>query len=229
MTTESFVSLLNKIEPQILTKMKEDCKSLESSAPSKEITTFSNTINNILHVDTKEDQQILKQVRWEDCSTVLMEKIISYEKVHPIHDWKDIKQRMGFDRRCFSLFQHSQWQEPLIFVWVALMKEIPSSIHQIIPVSPKNASITFQQMSEPPKHITDSTEATTAVFYSINSSGQGQRGIGNLLIKETCKPLTIEFPSMYHILRRRKANNNLRHRFIYFCYFISCSWVYGLD
>lgn len=104
---------------------------------------------------------------------------------------------MKFDRRCFALFESKNWDDPLIFVWVALTKKIPSSVLDVLPSNCfKNISPMFnKEFDDPDFSISDKNEANTAVFYSINSSGNGNTGIGNLLIKESCKPLMIKFPS----------------------------------
>ena len=93
-------------------------------------------------------------ITW-NTSAKILEKIIKYEAVHQIKSWQDLRSRLEpIDRRCYSFFHPTMYDEPLIFVEVALMKEIPSSIFSIL--NPKR------------KHISNK-DFTTAVFYSISN------------------------------------------------------------
>ena len=123
----------------------------------------------------------LKRITWDTASAALLEKLIAYEAVHTIESWDDLKNRLDSDRRCFAYFHPKMPDEPLIFVEVALMKEIPSSIFSIL--NPKR------------KHISNK-DFTTAVFYSISNCQKGLKGIsfGNFLIKQVVMELKKEFP-----------------------------------
>ena len=60
---------------------------------------------------------------------MILEKIIRYEAVHAIHSWDDLRRRIDPpDRRCFAFFHPALVDEPLIFVEVALTREIPAAI-----------------------------------------------------------------------------------------------------
>ena len=63
----------------------------------------------------------LKRIEW-DSPASLLEKLIDYEAVHQIQGWDDLKNRLRTDRRCFAFFHPRMPDEPLIFVWVALVK-----------------------------------------------------------------------------------------------------------
>ena len=53
--------------------------------------------------------------------------------MHEIHGWDDLRRRLDpADRRCFAFFHPSLVDEPLIFVEVALTREIPDSIRQVL-------------------------------------------------------------------------------------------------
>ena len=63
----------------------------------------------------------------------MLEKIIRYEAAHEIHDWEDLRRRIDPpDRRCYAFFHPALVDEPLIFVEVALTRDIPSAITPIL-------------------------------------------------------------------------------------------------
>ena len=75
---------------------------------------------------------VLRPIDWTSPAHIL-EKIISYEAVHEIHSWEDLRRRLAPpDRRCFAFFHPSMPEEPLIFVEVALCAELPSSVQNIL-------------------------------------------------------------------------------------------------
>ncbi len=123
-----------------------------------------------------------RRIDWTTPATIL-EKIIEYEAVHEIHGWADLKRRLDpADRRCYGFFHPSLVDEPLIFVEVALTRDMPGSIQELL--------------------NEDSTDAektpTTAVFYSISNCQRGLGGIsfGNFLIKQVATDLAGELPSL---------------------------------
>ena len=125
----------------------------------------------------------IEEIDWSTPAAIL-EKIIEYEAVHQIQGWDDLRQRVGErDRLLFAFFHPAMPDDPLIFVQVALTKEIPSAIGTILELG---------------RETLDPTEATTAVFYSISNCQNGLRGIsfGNFLIKQVVAELQREFPSL---------------------------------
>lgn len=126
---------------------------------------------------------VLEQIDWSTPATVL-DRIVRYEAVHQIDDFEDLRRRLAPpDRRCFAFFHPSMPAEPLIFVEVALTREIPGSIDKLLSENrdPINAE-----------------EATTATFYSISNCQKGLAGIsfGNLLIKQVVAELSTELPGL---------------------------------
>jgi malonyl-CoA decarboxylase len=124
---------------------------------------------------------ITNPITW-NTSAKILEKIIKYEAVHQIKSWEDLRSRLEpIDRRCYGFFHPTMYDEPLIFVEVALMDEVPSSIYSIL--------------NTKRKHIA-SKDFTTAVFYSISNCQKGLKGIsfGNFLIKQVVMELKKEFP-----------------------------------
>ena len=70
---------------------------------------------------------VLKCIDWNTPAAIL-EKIIRYEAVHEIKSWDDLRRRLDpADRRCFAFFHPSLVDEPLVFVEVALMHNVPRS------------------------------------------------------------------------------------------------------
>jgi len=95
----------------------------------------------------------LHQITWDDPAS-LLEKIVAYEAVHPIRNLIDLKRRLGVGRRCFGYFHPAIPGEPLIFIEVALHKDMAASIQEVL-------------WDEPP---TPESEASCALFYSISST-----------------------------------------------------------
>jgi len=127
---------------------------------------------------------VLKTINWSTSAAVL-ERIIRYEAVHEIKDWDDLRSRIDPpNRRCFAFFHPALVDEPLIFVEVALLKDIPTSIYSILEDKGTGAI--------------DSSEYSTAVFYSISNCQPGLQNIsfGNFLIKQVVQELQGEFPSI---------------------------------
>nr|GMC83701.1 malonyl-CoA decarboxylase, mitochondrial isoform X1 [Ipomoea batatas] len=69
----------------------------------------------------------LHNITWDDPAS-LLEKIVAYEAVHPISNLIDLKRRLGIGRRCFGYFHPAIPGEPLIFIEVALMKDVAQRI-----------------------------------------------------------------------------------------------------
>ena len=127
---------------------------------------------------------VLRRIDWQTPAAIL-EKIIQYEAVHEIQGWDDLRRRLDpEDRRCFAFFHPSLVDEPLIFVEIALMRDIPDDIQSLLREAPKDG-----EASEKP---------TTAVFYSISNCQDGLRGIsfGNFLIKQVVEELVRERASL---------------------------------
>lgn len=126
---------------------------------------------------------VLRRIDWSTPANVL-EKIIRYEAVHEIRDWNDLRARVDSpDRRCYAFFHPTLVDEPLIFVEVALTKDIPGAIAPIL--------------AQKRTHL-DPAKATTAVFYSISNCQTGLGGVsfGNFLIKQVVEEISRELPNL---------------------------------
>ena len=123
----------------------------------------------------------LEKIDWTTSAHIL-EKLISYEAVHEIKGWPDLRRRLDNDRRCYAFFHPALKDEPLIFVEVALVDKLSGNIQTLLNQSPENAAI----------------QPNTAIFYSISNCQPGLKGIsfGNYLIKQVVRNLNIELPDL---------------------------------
>ena len=122
---------------------------------------------------------VLRRIDWST-PAVILQKIIRYEAVHEIQDWDDLRRRIDLpDRRCYAFFHPALVDDPLIFVEVALTREIPGAIAPIL--ADKRDEV-------------DPERATTAVFYSITNCQRGLAGVsfGSFLIKQVVEEVSRE-------------------------------------
>ncbi len=114
----------------------------------------------------------LRRIDWGTPAAIL-EKLIAYEAVH----------RLENDRRCFAFFHPALKDEPLIFVEVAFVNDLPAAVAPILAME---------------SAVGDPRRARCAVFYSITSCQPGLRGIsfGNFLIKQVAQDLHAELPNL---------------------------------
>ena len=143
-------------------------------------------INEILHKQLRSWFDIgfleLKNINW-NAPAALLEKLIEYEAVHRVESWDDLHHRLGQNRRCFAFFHPSMPEEPLIFVWVALVDELSDNVNALLDAS---------------HHEVEIDNPSTAIFYSISSAQKGLTGVslGNFLIKRVVDELKKECPSL---------------------------------
>jgi malonyl-CoA decarboxylase len=126
---------------------------------------------------------VLRRIDWST-PAVILEKIIRYEAVHQIRDWVDLRARIDSrDRRCYAFFHPAMVDEPLIFVEVALTRDIPGAIAPILELN---------------REPIDPERATTAVFYSISNCQRGLAGVsfGSFLIKQVVGDITRDMPRL---------------------------------
>ena len=111
----------------------------------------------------------LIEITWNS-PAALLEKLIEYEAVHEIESWDDLRGRLGPARRCFAFVHPVMPDEPLIFVEVALTKDISTSLAPLLDHGQSRI---------------DAAEADTAIFYSISNCHRGLAGVslGDFLIK----------------------------------------------
>src|SRR5580693_4571204 len=128
----------------------------------------------------------LRRIDWQSPAAVL-EKLIAYEAVHAIKGWDDLRRRLAPDRRCFAFFHPALPGEPLIFVEVALVEGLATSMPPLL-----------SQDVEEDTARAQAAGADTAIFYSISNCQGGLRGVsfGNFLIKQVVEELRAEFPQL---------------------------------
>lgn len=168
-----------------IVRMREDLLGFLRAHPElPELRTIDQDIEHLLQSWFNRGFLVLRRIDWHTPATIL-DKIIAYEAVHEIDGWDDLRRRLDpADRRCFAFFHPSLIDEPLIFVQVALMNEMPGDIAGVLEMEPPGRDVT-----RPPN---------TAVFYSISNCQKGLRGIsfGNFLIKQVVEELSRECPSL---------------------------------
>jgi malonyl-CoA decarboxylase len=122
----------------------------------------------------------LERIDWHTPADVL-EKLIRYESVHEIQGWDDLRRRLAQDRSCYAFFHPAIPNVPLIFIEAALVKGIAAEVQPLLDIT--------QPELEP-------GEADTAIFYSINNTQTGLRGIsfGNFLIKHVLTEISAQYP-----------------------------------
>jgi malonyl-CoA decarboxylase len=126
---------------------------------------------------------VLRSIGWSTPAIVL-EKIIRYEAVHAIHDWEDLRRRIDPpDRHCYAFFHPALVDDPLIFVEVALTRDIPAAIAPILSSD--------REVVEPDK-------MRTATFYSISNCQRGLAGVsfGSFLIKQVVEEIRRDMPKL---------------------------------
>ena len=126
---------------------------------------------------------VMRRIDWST-PAVILERIIRYEAVHAISDWNDLRRRIDLaDRRLYAFFHPALVDDPLIFVEVALTRDIPGAIPPILAEERDELA---------------AADAGTAVFYSISNCQEGLRGIsfGNFLIKQVVEELRRDLPNL---------------------------------
>jgi malonyl-CoA decarboxylase len=128
----------------------------------------------------------LRRIDWQTPAAIL-EKLITYEAVHEIQGWDDLRRRLSPDRRCFGFFHPALPGDPLIFVEVALVKGLANAVQNLL----ARDSTEAEQRAR-------AAQADTAIFYSISNCQDGLRGIsfGNFLIKQVVEELQAELPNL---------------------------------
>ena len=124
----------------------------------------------------------LQRIDWRT-SALVLERLIEYEAVHQITGWSDLRRRLEGDRRCFAFFHPALPDEPLIFIEVALTRELSGTVQPLI---------------DPRSPVADPANASHAIFYSITNCQEGLRGVsfGHFLIKQVAEDLGREFPRL---------------------------------
>ena len=136
----------------------------------------------------------LRRITWEASSAALLERLITYEAVHEITGWDDLKHRLDGDRRCFAFLHPAMPDEPLVFVEIALTKGLAANLPALLD-------------REAPS--TDPEDADTAIFYSITNCQPGLAGVnlGNELVKHVVHSLQQDLPRLKHFATLSPINS----------------------
>lgn len=124
----------------------------------------------------------VERITWQS-PAALLEKLMDYEAVHAISSWTDLHNRLESDRRCYAFFHPGMSDEPLIFIEIALVEGLATSIQELLDESAPESS---------------AEKADTAIFYSISNTQRGLKGIsfGPFLIKQVVTSLRQQLPNL---------------------------------
>jgi malonyl-CoA decarboxylase len=155
---------------------------LDSLRKHPELATIDHDLTHLLGSWFNRGFLELRRIDWST-PAIILERLIAYEAVHEIRGFPDLKRRLERDRRCFAFFHPALPDDPLIFVEVAFVNEMPSEVAPILALE---------------SAVGDPRRARCAVFYSITSCQAGLRGIsfGNFLIKQVASDLHAELPNL---------------------------------
>ena len=123
----------------------------------------------------------LERVTWSS-PAALCERVATFERVHPSRSLSDLRERLGNGRRCFVLTHSSMPGIPLVMTHIALLREIPKSMHDV-------------------QHSNTEDAPTCAAFWSISATQNGLRGIdlGHTLIKRSVSELRRNFQTIERV------------------------------
>src|SRR5207249_12220717 len=95
----------------------------------------------------------------------------------------DLRRRLESDRRCFAFFHPQLPDEPIIFIEVALARDMSAHVQPLLDIGSPVGTL---------------ANVDCAMFVSITNCQEGLRGIsfGNLLIKQVAEDLKREFPHL---------------------------------
>lgn len=163
-----------------LVRMREELLSVIGDNPALE--SVDADLRHLLKAWFNRGFLTLERIDWNTPAAVL-ERLIDYENVHEIRGWADLRRRLAADRRCFAFFHPALPGDPVIFVEVALVRDLADAIAPLI---------------DRDGPVLDPRKADTAIFYSINDCHDGLRGIsfGNFLIKQVVLELQRELPAI---------------------------------
>ena len=143
----------------------------------------------------------LDRVSWTGTPPPVLERVVAAEAVHAIDDWPALKQRLGRNRRVFTLSHAALGGEPLAVVEVALGGEVAAPIQGLLAEDTWAASETpavssaFASGGGPPP---DAEDPRCAIFYSISATQPGLAGVdvGARLIRGAAATLASEHRSL---------------------------------
>jgi len=175
----AFLVRLRRDVRDLIHYMKFVDKEIQQQSKLKRLQTLERSIHTLLTSLFRPGVLKLKRITFEDTPAAIIEQIALREAVHPLQSLQELKSRLGPGRRCFAFFHPALPSKPLVFVHVALLKEMPSSMNDI-------------------DNDDSERNATCATFYSITNTEPGLAGVdlGNHLIKSVVQVLQDEFHAL---------------------------------
>jgi malonyl-CoA decarboxylase len=165
---------------KFLVDLRTDLLSFRSSQPA--FASLDHDLKNLLVSWFDVGFLTVERITWQS-PAALLEKLIAYEAVHAINSWSDLHNRLESDRRCYAFFHPGMADEPLIFIEVALVEGLATSVQELLDESAP---------------LIAPEEADTAIFYSISNTQKGLQGIsfGPFLIKQVVTNLRQQLPNL---------------------------------
>src|SRR6202022_3577240 len=103
----------------------------------------------------------LRRIDWQSPAAIL-EKLITYEAVHEIHGWDDLRRRLAPDRRCFAFFHPARPDDPLIFGGGGVVEGLAGAVQPL-----------RVQDGDDDAARNRAARADKAIFYSISNCQDG--------------------------------------------------------
>ena len=123
--------VLPKVEVQVELRPGET-EVIGSNLDSKQTAQLLELARTAFEREVSADEKLKARARGHDVFCIdwgtpaaILEKLIAYEAVHEIRGFPDLKRRLQPDRRCFAFFHPALADEPIIFVEVAFVNELP--------------------------------------------------------------------------------------------------------
>ncbi|KAJ3195600.1 hypothetical protein HK101_011663 [Irineochytrium annulatum] len=175
---------------KFLVDLREDLLRFIAEDPSPHLRTLNESLKTLLQSWFSLSHLDLERITWSTPASIL-EKIIQYEKVHPIPTWSHLKQRLGPNRLCYAFFHKGMPLEPLTFIQIALVEKIEWDVQRIL------GEEVYDSEGRVGADVTEKN-CVTAIFYSISSSQRGLSGVdlGNFLIKRCVKEIQKHYPQI---------------------------------
>ena len=104
--------------------------------------------------------------------------------MHEIRSWADLRNRLDSDRRCYAFFHPRMPDEPLIFVEIALVKDMADNIHTLL--------------DETRAGVRPARRAGGDLLLDLEHPGRPEAAcrFGGFLIKRVADMLAADFPKL---------------------------------
>lgn len=125
----------------------------------------------------------LARVDWSSPAATL-EKLIEHEAMHAVDGWSDLRRRLQPDRRCYAFFHPAMPADPLIFVEIALLEQMPDAVAPLLDRRVVGGA--------------GSPRWQVAACYGLSHCHPGLHGVhlGTFLIRQVVQALRQEHPGL---------------------------------